>query len=72
MFEFDSDVFPLFSSKEEEREHYLNSKMKCSKCKCIRKVKNCKVYVERESWEMPWIIYEVRVCPKCGHDMEEI
>ena len=49
---------------------WLNSWVKCS-CGCRRKVKNCKRYIETESWEMPWIKYEICVCPKCGNDMEE-
>jgi len=53
------------------REYYLNSRVKCVNCRCVRKVKNCKRYIETESWEMPWIKYEVCVCPKCGSDMEE-
>lgn len=51
-------------------EDWLNSWVKCT-CGCRRKVKNCKRYIETESWEMPWIKYEVCICPKCGNDMEE-
>lgn len=55
----------------EEKEYWLESRVKCPECKCIRKIKNCQRYIETESWEMPWIKYEVCVCPKCGSDMEE-
>lgn len=53
------------------RDRWLTSKVKCPKCRCTRMVKNCERYVETESWEMPWIEYEVCICPKCGSDMED-
>jgi|AMWB02.1.fsa_nt_gi hypothetical protein len=68
---FDFNVVPMFPSKDEDHNYYLNSKVKCPNCKCIRKVKNCETYTEQESWELSWITYEVCVCPKCGYDMEE-
>ena len=67
-----NEVLLLSPSKETERKWYLNSKVRCSSCKKIRKVKNCKRYIETESWEMSHIEYEVCVCPKCGNDMEEL
>lgn len=60
------------AADEEARDHWLASKVKCPKCRCTRMVKNCERYVETESWEMPWIKYEVCICQKCGHDMEEV
>ena len=65
------EITPLHDDEKSEREAYLNSYATCPNCRCRRKLKNLKSYIETESWEMPWIRYAVYICPKCGTDMEE-